>query len=107
MIVLAILAQHPLPQLGIQLPIGRPPTESMHQTHVTTLRQTFLQAPHLPNREAEQLRRLGLSVLPFLHTMQNFESITFTLPHLDPVSTLHAHSRILLDQWPKRTFLLR
>src|SRR6516225_8424850 len=39
--------------------------------------------------------------------MQNFESVTLTLAHLDPLSALQAHSQILLDQRPKRTFLLR
>jgi hypothetical protein len=67
----------------------------------------FLQTANLPYGQAEQLRRFRLSELTLLNSVQNLESVTLSLAHLDPVSVLHAHSSVLLANWPKRTFLLR
>ena len=100
-------AEHALAQRRIQLPIGSPSTQTVHQAAIAFLLQPSLQTPHLPNREVEQLGRFGLTVLALLHPMQHLQPITLWLTHLDPVSVLHAHSHALLAKWPKRTFLLR
>src|SRR5262249_52781081 len=104
---LPILTQHTPTELGIEPPIGALPPKPMDQALVPMRFQPLLQPPHLPSRQAKQLGRFRLRVQSLLDDVQYLEPIPFTLTHLDPVFLLHAHSHVLLDQWPKRTFLLR
>jgi hypothetical protein len=63
----------------------------MNQPLITLLLHALQQTSHLSCRQAQQPSRLLLKPLSLDHTMQHFQSVSFSTIHLDPLAFLEEH----------------